>query len=414
MFINLKKYREPFYINSIAIMLSNVINAVFSLLFITIATNAMSVSDIGLATTAISLATLIASSSYLGMDSGLIRYLPESNYDDKLYSSIVTLSLLVSVILTIFFYFGIDYISPSLHYLVSAKYIIIFLLYIMVSVIYFWQNLAFISLRKSKIALIQNLLLILRIPLILFFSFLSILNIFNYFLTLVISYLICIIVGFFLLKKHNISYILGFKFNMIRKISSFSINNYITALLGNGESALIPIIIINTLGVKASAYYYVAFTIAGIIPMIYNSIIMSLFVEGSHNKPLKENVINSLKIIALIILPITLLICFFGNYILIIFNKDYSTQSSIILKIISISFLFSSITSIYMSIKNIQKDITIRVYIKITEFILLIFLSYYLLREFGLIGIGYAWLLTNIIVCAIVLLLIKKENWVKF
>lgn len=87
-----KFYRDPLYRNSIAIMLSQALSAFFGLLFWIVAARNMPSQDLGLASTAISAASLILALSKLGLDQGLVRYLPDSKNRKCLYSTIMTIT----------------------------------------------------------------------------------------------------------------------------------------------------------------------------------------------------------------------------------------------------------------------------------------------------------------------------------
>jgi O-antigen/teichoic acid export membrane protein len=67
-----KYYRDPFYRNSLALMLNSAFSAFFGLLFWIVAARTLPSKDIGLATAAISAAGLIMGLSRLGLDSGLV------------------------------------------------------------------------------------------------------------------------------------------------------------------------------------------------------------------------------------------------------------------------------------------------------------------------------------------------------
>jgi hypothetical protein len=94
----------------------------------------------------------------------------------------------------------------------------------------------------------------------------------------------------------------------------------------------------------------------------------------------------------------------------LIFNKDFSDQSFELLKILAISCLFSAITSIYLAIKRVQKDIRIINYINFTNSLFLIVIGYLSLIKFGLIGIGYTWLFINLGMCFVTIGLVVKYD----
>ncbi len=148
-------------------MLKSSLGAFFALLFWIAAARTMPAKDIGLATAAISAAALIVGLSKLGLDAGLVRYLPESKNKNGLYSTIVMVTLVLALVLTAVFMLGINIFSPALSFLREGWFLPVLFAYIAVTSIYSVQNLAFISIRRADLSLIQNLLLGARIPILL-------------------------------------------------------------------------------------------------------------------------------------------------------------------------------------------------------------------------------------------------------
>ncbi len=65
---------------------------------------------------------------------------------------------------------------------------------------------------------------------------------------------------------------------------------------------------------------------------------MSLFAEGSHfERELKSNVRKALKFIFLLLIPAVILIIFFGDYLLLLFEAEYSIKGLALLQIFAVS-----------------------------------------------------------------------------
>jgi Na+-driven multidrug efflux pump len=102
----------------------------------------------------------------------------------------------------------------------------------------------------------------------------------------------------------------------------------------------------------------------------------------------------------------------YGNIILGHINEDYATAGVDLLKIMIISSFFVSFNFIYFSIKRIQKDVYGLVIISGANFVLLILLSYLFMDYFGLIGIGYAWVISYLVGSIFIFIMAKRENWI--
>jgi O-antigen/teichoic acid export membrane protein len=149
-------YTDPLYRNSLALMLNSAVGAFFGLLFWIVAARTMPAKEIGLATAAISAAALIVGLSKLGLDAGLVRYLPESKNKNGLYRTIVVVTLILALVLTAVFMLGINIFSPALSFIRDGWFLPVFFAYIAVTSIYSVQNIAFISIRRTDLVLIRT------------------------------------------------------------------------------------------------------------------------------------------------------------------------------------------------------------------------------------------------------------------
>jgi Na+-driven multidrug efflux pump len=149
--------------------------------------------------------------------------------------------------------------------------------------------------------------------------------------------------------------------------------------------------------------------------MIPLSVSISLFVEGSHNVPLRESTLKSIKFSLMLLLPIVLFIFLFGGQILMIYNKEYAVQSFQILKFLALASIFQVLPCIYISIKKVTRDIRTLNALNLASSVLLICAGYVSLLKYGLIGMGYTWLGLNIAMSiAVIVLAIKWDKMIVF
>ena len=124
----------------------------------------------------------------------------------------------------------------------------------------------------------------------------------------------------------------------------------------------------------------------------------SLFAEGSNvEEKVAENVKKAIKFILLLLLPAIVFILIFGDKLLLLFGTEYSVEGFRLLQILAVSALPFAVNGIYISVKKIRKEINMIVLVYgIVAFVTLEG-SYLLLESIGLIGVGYAWILGNVI-----------------
>ncbi len=393
-----KYFHDPLYRNSFALMLNTGLVSIFNYLFWLIASRTAPAAQIGLSIEAISAAAMIVAVSRLGMDDSLTRFFPESKDSGGFFNALIVIMLLVTIAVIAGFFLGLSYISPALLFLDRWQYSLLFIGYVFLTSICDMQGTALVAIRRADLAFLQYSMLILRIPLLLVMGSLGILGIF---LVLDIAYLVTMAAGIALLYKKDISRDLHINIGEARKTVAYSIGNYTSTIIYTAPIALIPILIVNKTGAIDAAYYYVAFTIAAFLFMVPESIAASMFVEGSHERPLKATAMKAIKFNCVLLAPMVLAIALFGDKILLLISPEYSAAAHQLLLMLAISSLFYAINWVYITIVQVRKDVLMLNYIRVAASGLTMGLSYILLLKIGLLGIGYAWLLSNVIVSVI-------------
>ena len=117
-----------------------------------------------------------------------------------------------------------------------------------------------------------------------------------------------------------------------------------------------------------------------------------------------------LAIVSLLI-PAVLSLYFAGGWLLGIIGTDYSANGFEVLRDMVLASFFVAVNSIYYSIKRIQKDVKGLVLLSGIVFVLLIGLSYPLMLQFGIVGLGYAWLISYGLSSFVIAGTAKKVGW---
>lgn len=397
--------KMPLYKNSLFIMLTAFLNAAFGFIFWIIAAQLYPKEDLGISVAIVSAMSLISLLSLLGFDQSIIRFLPEGRKKEKVMTSISLVILSAAIISTIFL-LNIDILSPQITIIKDNA--ISFIVLVILAPIFTLFTTALISLRRGGHYFLQYLLTGSRILLLFPFVIFGALGIFY---SVGVGYLLSLILSTIVLMKLEIIGKPTVNMKYLKNSFKFSGVNYITGLLTSSPNLILPIFVLNILGASTTANYYIAFTIASLLFLIPSSFSISLFVEGSHGESLKKNTLHSLMAVFLLLIPIVLLLFFFGEFLLGLFGKSY-VEGLDLLKIMALSSFFVCIYQIFFSIKKVQKDINVLILLSAINFVLILLLTYIFMIMFGLIGIGYAWLLSYFIISMIILILIKKENWI--
>ncbi len=150
-----------------------------------------------------------------------------------------------------------------------------------------------------------------------------------------------------------------------RKTMKYSLGNYIATIVATAPITVIPIMIVNVTGASQQAYFYVAYSVAAFLFMVPDAIGASMFVEGSHERPLKATAYKSLRFSFVILAPMVLAIVIFGDKILLLFSPEYSAAAYELLLLLAISSLFYAVIAVYITVIQVQKNIAMVNYIRL-------------------------------------------------
>lgn len=398
------RLNKPFYENSFFIMLTSISSSFVGFIFWIMAAKVYNADYVGISTALISALTLISYISLLGFDQSIIRFFPEREKSNVLSTSIIISSLSATLFCFIFIA-GINIWSPSLS--IIKENALIFYIFLITNILTVLAGNAFIALRKAKYYFLQNIMMGSRLILLFPFIMFSTLGIF---FSYGFSFILALILSIFLLLRFGIKPKKLDK-EFINDSLHFSTGTYIFSLLLLIPGQILSIIILNTLGANYTAYYYISITLYSILIIVPSAFGTSLFVEGSHGESLKQNVLKSLKAIYIILIPLIIVFYILGGFLLGLIGPQY-LEATEIFRFMVLSTFFAVFLHIFISIKKVQKDIKSLILIGLCYCSLLIGTSYVLMLKIGLSGIGYAWLISYIVISIIIIILAKKENWI--
>lgn len=411
---SIKKYfPDSLHMNAFYLMLNSVIGGFLGFVFWIVVARYYSTSDVGLASTIISMASLLAMLSNLGFNMSMVRFLAGAkNRSQDLINSTFTIAGVFSIILAFIFIVNVGVFSPALVALkLNYIYAVGFALFTFSIVIVNIQDYIFIAKKRTEYVLIKTLILGTKILFPILFITLGAYGIVSSFF---LSSLLALILGTFLLIPKVIqNYLpaLTIKKNIIDKILHFSFGNYVAMVLDNLPSFLLPIIILNIVAAEEAAYFYITWMIASLLYTVPKSVTTSLFSEGSSDEiGFKNAVYKSIKSILVLTIPGIILFFLLGDRILLMFGTDYSVNAIRLLELFTISTIPFAINQVYFTIKRIEKDMGSVIKMNALISIGTLGVSYYYLPTYGLVSIGVAWLMAQTLVSC---LIARKIIWVR-
>lgn len=400
-----KRYlKTSLYRNSVFFGLSRVLNASIGLIFWEVAARYYPAASVGTAIALISSLGLVTTLSRLGFDFSLIRFMPVKDRN-AVFGTCLSMMAVASIVFSSVYLLTVEYISPPISFI--RDFAFIFVLFALFNSILLTTGNTFLSFKKGEYYLAQNIIDALRVPALIPFAVLGPMGIF---LSSGISGLFSVLVAFYLIFK-VIKLKFEFSREFLRETSRLSTINYISDLLYESPALVLPLVILNLLGAEEVAKYYIAIAIGNIILLIPLSVSICFFVEGSHGTNMKKEIFRALLFIYALLLPAVIFIYFFGGFILQSFGSVYA-QALDLLRIYTLSSFFVVIFLMLVPILNVKLMVERNVKLSLLRFIVLLGLSYIFILNFGLIGVGYAWMIGHAAICLGIAVLARAKGWI--
>lgn len=388
---------DPLFRNSIFLMLSTAVMSGLGFFFWLLNARLFSTEQIGIATTLISIMSLIATISLFGFNTVYVRYLTSSKDPNRELNSGLTIVGLVSGVFSASFVILTPWISPHLVFLRENLFFGgTFVLFMIVAALNMITDAVFIAHRRTHYNLVVNT--VMSVIKLLLPPFFLVLGAYGIFMAAAFGALVDLLLSFYFIVRHfGYRLQLAIDFTVVRQTFKFFMSNYISGLLSILPTLVLPILVLNRLGANAAAYYYIDLMVANLLFVIPFATSQSLFAEGSFDeKRLVAHAKQAVKINLLLLAPASLVLFLAGRFILMIYGDSYAEEGTRLLQILIVSGIFVTADYIYAAVFKVTGAKSSIVAMAAIGAGSIIGLSW-LLVGYGLAGIGVAWLLGNTI-----------------
>lgn len=402
-----KIYKDSLLKNSVFMIVTHMVNAISGFFFWVIAARYYTPDDIGIIAAILSSIFLISTMSLIGFPTALIFYLPRfKDKANEIINSCLIICILVSIFFSTIFILGIDIFSPKLEY-VFNDFLVIFV-FIVTTVMTNISGIitpSFTAGRRSSFYMIkENIFALTKLSLLIIFTGFGFIGIL---LSWSIGLTIAVIAGFILLfKLWRYRPVLTID-PIVKNMVSYSSIVYMAAIFYTLPKLIFPIIILNTISSEAAGYFYIAMAITSLLYGIPISISSSFLAESSNKMKFWNNVVKSIKFNIILLTLGVLLLLIFGRFLLNIFNPSYAENSLDSMMILALTSIPMSLIVIYTQIKNAQNEIKVTIIIHGMVAAITFILAIYLIRIWNIEGIAVAYLIANTIVAMFIIFRMK-------
>lgn len=395
-------FSTPLYKNSYYLMANTLLTAGSGFFFWIFAAWYYKVDEVGLGSAIMSVAWFISIISLLGLDTGLVRFLPNEKNKSNMINSCFTITAFLALLLSVLYISSLYIWTPKLGILREQfAYSVVFVLLTIALTLSGLQNNVFIAFRQAKYSFLQASVSMLRVVIL---PFLVVFGAYGIYLSSGLGTAIALLAGNLFILKVFSDYRPTplIEKTMIKDMMQYSLGNHAANIFYFLPVAVLPLLVIQFLGEETNAYFRVAWSISAILLMIPFSISTSLFVEGTFSRnELGLNIKRSLKLISVLIVSANISIFIFGKYILLLFGEIYAINGFEILLILSAASIPHSVNVVYVAVMRVEQKVAQVIYVYGGIAFITLAGSYILTHSMGLIGIGVSWILGNGIVAGI-------------
>jgi len=386
--------------NSIFLIAAQGLMTVFGYVFWVFAAHLYNSTEVGLAGTLISIATLISQISILGLNNALVRFLPKSTQKNEKINTSLILVVIASLAIAIGYALLMPIFSPKMLFVRhDTVFLGLFLLSMVLVTINTFTDSVFLANRATKynVAIYAGYSIV---RLILPFAFVGF-GARGIFMAHISGVIAAVVLSFYyMVKKFNYKFSFRLNKSIMKLMGGYSIANYIAGFVWGFPLLIAPILIVNRLGAQSAAYFYMVMMIINMLQIIPTSTTQSLFAEGSHaeRKYLISLVLKSLKFTMGLTVAGVIGVLLLGKFAIEIFGHEYAAGGANLLYLLASATVLMVLNMTGNVILKVQKRLWMLVGVNAFGAAATL-ASFAVFLHMGLIGIGIGYIVGQTLSC---------------
>jgi O-antigen/teichoic acid export membrane protein len=406
----LSHIRTPLYRNAYTLMFGSAMSAGLGAMYWVLAARQYTTHEVGLGSALVSSIMFLAGLSQTALSGTLIRFIPCAGRSTRRLVGFAYLAtLVVSAFGTLVFVLGLGTWSPAINLSLDPLLKLGFGFAAVIWCVFVLQDNVLTGLRQSMWVLARNVICgFARIVLLVVLSASWQQH------GILVSWVIPAVVAFVpihsLIFRRLVPEHVSETENRIAPIIPlqviiFAVIDCLGSFFGLMTVTLVPIIVVNQAGISANAYFYPSWMIVQVLYLIPHYMATSLTVETAADWT--KLVFYSRRVLVhtvRLLTPAVIIVLVGAPYILGVFGKTYATEGAMLFRLLALATIPASVNSLYGSLARVQRRIVGMVVAPGAVCILGFGLSYILLKSWGGIGVGVAWLVSQTVVAAVLML----------
>lgn len=186
-------------------------------------------------------------------------------------------------------------------------------------------------------------------------------------------------------------------------VTRYLATDYVAALLSQGSTALLPLLVIGVLGQADNAYFYVAFLITAAVGALAQALSTSLVAEGAYDEAdlaalARRSVVRYARFVA----PAVVGAIVAAPLLLLPFGASYVDHGTTLLRLLLAGTLPQAVVTLYLGAERVRARVNRVLGVEAATVVLVVAGAVLGMRGDGLVGLGVAWLVAQAAVAAVV------------
>ena len=182
----------------------------------------------------------------------------------------------------------------------------------------------------------------------------------------------------------------------MREVAWSSGADHIGSLVAEGASRLLPLVIIGILGGPATAYFTTAWLVATTLQLLASGVTDSFTAEAAADRPnIARYSRETLRYMAILIVPAALVLGFGAPVILVIAGKSYSQEGTVLLRWLCVASPLVVFNTWYLAYARVIGQIMRVVWLQVIAAALLLGICIVTLDQLGISAVAVAWAISE-------------------
>lgn len=133
-----------------------------------------------------------------------------------------------------------------------------------------------------------------------------------------------------------------------RKLAGFVLAEYVSSVIGSGSTYLLPVVVIDSLGARSGAYFYIPWIVGVVLHALLWNISTAFVVEaGYHRGDFGSLLRRSVQLTSLLVLPVVVLLLVAAPLLLRVLGTGYAAHGSSLLRLVALATVPTAVTVLF-------------------------------------------------------------------